>query len=265
MKNEYLPFQSEILSVLKHTEKEYTFRMAYDGPLKAGQFFLVSLPKFGESPISVSSMGPGWVEITVRRIGKVTDEIFENYVGDSLFMRGPYGNGFDIENYKGREVVIIAGGTGVSPVRAVIEHFSDHPEDAVSTKVIVGYKTPADVLFRAEMENEWKKKLDLTLTVDANPENLPGYELGMVTKYIPDLQFRDIDSAVGIVVGPPLMMKFTAQGLAQRGLKDENIWLAQERRMCCGLGKCGHCRIGSKYVCLDGPVFCWSEAKDMVD
>jgi anaerobic sulfite reductase subunit B len=89
MKNEYLPFQSEILSVLKHTEKEYTFRMAYDGPLKAGQFFLVSLPKFGESPISVSSMGPGWVEITVRRIGKVTDEIFENYVGDSLFMRGP--------------------------------------------------------------------------------------------------------------------------------------------------------------------------------
>lgn len=264
MKNEYLPFQAEILSVLKHTEKEYTFRLAYNGPLKAGQFFLVSLPKFGESPISVSSMGDGWVEITVRKVGKVTSEIFENYVGSKLYLRGPYGNGFDVENYKGKEVVIVAGGTGVSPVRAVIEHFSDHPEDAVHTKVIVGYRSPGDVLFRDEMET-WKKTLDLTLTVDQNKDKLPGYEEGMVTKYLPDLQFKDISNAVAVVVGPPLMMKFTAEGLVKRGLQPEQIWLAEERRMCCGLGKCGHCRIGSRYVCLDGPVFSYSEFKDMID
>lgn len=264
MKNEYKPFQAEIISVFKHTEKEYTFRLKYDGPLKAGQFFLVSLPKFGESPISVSSMGDGWVEITVRKVGVVTGEIFENYVGDKLFMRGPYGNGFDIENYKGKELVIIAGGTGVSPVRAVIEHFSENPQDAVSTQIIVGYKSPRDVLFRAEME-EWKRNTDFTLTVDNNPDGLDGYKLGMVTKYIPELKFNDINNTAAIVVGPPIMMKFTGEGLEKIGISAEKIWLAEERRMCCGLGKCGHCRIGSKYVCLDGPVFSYREFKAMID
>ena len=99
-KNEYIPFRSEILEVIEHTPIEYTFRMAYKGDVKPGQFFEVSLPKFGEAPISVSGIGEDFVDLTIRRVGKVTNEIFKNYVGDKLFLRGPYGNGFDIENYK---------------------------------------------------------------------------------------------------------------------------------------------------------------------
>ena len=103
MKNEYIPFRSEIKEVIKHTDIEYTFRMSFKGDVKPGQFFEVSIPKFGEAPISVSGIGEDTVDLTIRRVGKVTNEIFENYVGDSLFMRGPYGNGFDVENYKGKQ------------------------------------------------------------------------------------------------------------------------------------------------------------------
>ncbi len=99
-KNEYIPFLSEIKEVIKHTEIEYTFRMEFEGDVKPGQFFEVSLPKFGEVPISVSGIGQGTVDLTIRKVGLVTNEIFNNYVGDKLFLRGPYGNGFEIENYK---------------------------------------------------------------------------------------------------------------------------------------------------------------------
>ena len=128
VRNDYIPFPSEILEVVKHTDIEYTFRMAFRGDVKPGQFFEVSIPKYGEAPISVSGIGDGFVDLTIRRVGKVTNEVFEHYVGDTLLMRGPYGNGFDVENYKGKELVIIAGGTGVSPVRGVISYFADHAE-----------------------------------------------------------------------------------------------------------------------------------------
>ena len=124
IKNEYVPFLSEITEVIRHTDIEYTFRMTYDGDVKPGQFFEVSIPKYGEAPIYVSGIGDGTVDLTIRRVGKVTDEVFERYVGDKLFLRGPYGNGFDIELYKGKELVVIAGGTGLSPVRGVADYLS---------------------------------------------------------------------------------------------------------------------------------------------
>lgn len=114
--NEYVPFLSEILDVIKHTEIEYTFRMAYDGEVKPGQFFEVSVPKYGEAPISVSGIGEGFVDLTIRRVGKVTNEVFELYKGDKLFLRGAYGNGFSVEDYKDKELVVIAGGTGVRTI-----------------------------------------------------------------------------------------------------------------------------------------------------
>ena len=121
LKNEYRPFLSEIKEVIKHTDIEYTLRMAYNGDVKPGQFFEVSIPKYGEAPISVSGIDENTVDLTIRRVGKVTNEIFEYYVGDTLFLRGPYGNGFDVENYKNKELVVIAGGTGLSPVRGVVD------------------------------------------------------------------------------------------------------------------------------------------------
>ena len=139
MKNHYIPTPSKILEVIKHTDLEYTFRMSFDGVAKPGQFFEISLPKYGEAPISVSGFEPGIVDFTIRRVGKVTNEIFENYVGDTLLIRGPYGNGFDIENYKGKDVVVIAGGTGLSPVRGVVQHFANNPQEANSMTLIAGF------------------------------------------------------------------------------------------------------------------------------
>lgn len=263
MTNLYIPQLSTIKEVIKHTDIEYTFRMTYEGDVKPGQFFEISIPKFGEAPISVSGISEGTVDFTIRRVGKVTGEVFENYVGDKLFIRGPYGNGFDVENYKGKEIVIIAGGTGVSPIRGVVQYFAANPKDAVSTTLIAGFKSPEDVLFKADFE-DWKDKINVIKTLDRAPE---GYEgpVGMVTKYIPDLKFENPENAVFICVGPPIMIKFTIMEIKKLGMKDEQIWTSYERKMCCGLGKCGHCKVNEKYVCLDGPVFNYTEAKDLMD
>lgn len=263
MINEYLPFASTILSVKKHTDIEYTFRMSYDGTVKPGQFFEVSIPKFGEAPISVSGIGDGYVELTIRRVGKVTNEIFERYEGDTLFMRGPYGNGFDLELYRGRELIVIAGGTGVSPVRGVIDYFSRHREEAADMTLIAGFKSPDDLLFREDFDR-WAGVMKLILTVDGAPGGYGGH-VGLVTKYIPELAIRDMDQAAAIVVGPPAMMRFSVKGLKDLGLQDEQIWVSYERKMCCGIGKCGHCKMDDTYICLDGPVFCYTKGRRLMD
>lgn len=262
-KNEYIPFLSEIKDVIKHTEIEYTFRMEFHGDVKPGQFFEVSLPKFGEAPISVSGIGEGTVDLTIRRVGKVTNEIFNNYVGDKLFLRGPYGNGFEIENYKDKEVIVVAGGTGLSPVRGVVDYFAKNPSEAKDFTLIAGFKSPSDVLFKADIK-EWEKNINFILTVDNVEEGYVG-NVGMVTKYIPELPIKDVKNAVVVVVGPPIMMKFTVAEFLKLGIEENNIWISQERKMCCGIGKCGHCKIDDTYICLDGPVFNYSKGKFLVD
>ena len=263
VRNDYIPFSSEILTVIKHTDIEYTFRMAFRGDVKPGQFFEVSIPKYGEAPISVSGIGDGFVDLTIRRVGKVTNEVFEHYVGDTLFMRGPYGNGFDIENYKGKELVIIAGGTGVSPVRGVISYFADHEKERKDMTIITGFKSVKDVLFKDDFLY-WRQKMRVILTLDSGEET-EEHKIGLVTKYIPDLELENVSNAVAIVVGPPAMMRFSVKGLLERGFKEENIWISQERKMCCGLGKCGHCKVGDTYICLDGPVFNYTKGKTLID
>nr|WP_297766073.1 anaerobic sulfite reductase subunit AsrB [uncultured Butyrivibrio sp.] len=260
--NPYVPFASEILDVIKHTGKEYTFRMAFKGEVKPGQFFEVSIPKFGEAPISVSGIGDGFVDLTIRKVGRVTNEVFEKYKGQNLLLRGPYGNGFDVDLYKDSEVVVVAGGTGVSPVRGVIQALSEMP-DAQDKYVIAGFRSPDDMLFRDDLK-AWDEKLKLTLTVDGAPEGYTG-NIGLVTKYIEGLPLRDPANAKAVVVGPPPMMKFTIIELQKKGFKDSNITVSHERKMCCGLGKCGHCRVNDTYICLDGPVFNYEFAKNFVD
>lgn len=263
VKNEYIPFLSTIREVIRHTDLEYTFRMEFTGNVKPGQFFEVSLPKYGEAPISVSGTGDGTVDFTIRRVGKVTNEIFENYIGDRLFIRGPYGNGFDMDNYKGKELVVIAGGTGLSPVRGVVDYFAHNPDKAVSTTLIAGFKSPKDVLFKDDFAF-WKDKINVIQTVDTAPEGYAG-PIGMVTKYIPDLKFQDIGNSSFIAVGPPVMIRFTVMEIRKLGVPEEAIWISLERKMCCGLGKCGHCKIGATYICLDGPVFNYTEGKNLID
>lgn len=265
MKNEYIPQLSTVREVIKHTDLEYTFCMEFDNTaiVKPGQFFELSLPKYGEAPISVSGIGADTVDFTIRRVGKVTNEIFENYVGDKLFIRGPYGNGFDIENYKGKELVVIAGGTGLSPIKGVVDYFAAHTDENVSTTLIAGFKDPDSVLFRDDFKF-WKENINVIQTVDRAPEGYTG-PVGMVTKYIPDLKFTDINNASFICVGPPIMIKFVVKAILELGVKEEQIWVSHERKMCCGLGKCGHCRVGSTYICLDGPVFNYVDGKKLID
>ena len=262
MENVYIPFASEILEVIRHTEKEYTFRMEFRGIVKPGQFFEVSIPKFGDAPISVSGIGENFVDLTIRRVGRVTNEVFEHYQGQKLLMRGPYGNGFDVGSFLNGETVVVAGGTGVSPVRGVIEALSTS-EQAKKKYVIVGFRSPDDMLFRTDLNN-WAERLNLILTVDRAEEGYAG-NVGLVTKYIQDLPLTDPSNARAVVVGPPAMMRFTIIELQKKGFRDENITVSYERKMCCGLGKCGHCRIGDKYVCIDGPVFPYNEAKVLLD
>lgn len=263
MNNEYLPFPSQVKEIIRHTDIEYTFRMSFSGEVRPGQFFEVSIPKFGEAPISVSGIGPDTVDLTIRRVGAVTNQVFEHYKGSTLLLRGPYGNGFWLEDYLDRDLFVIAGGTGLSPVKGIVDYFSDHPEKVRSMTLVAGFKSPSDILFREDFDR-WEKTMHVIRTVDAAPE---GYEgpVGLVTKYIPKLSVTDPAGAAFIIVGPPVMMKFAVAEVLKRNIPEENIWISQERKMCCGLGKCGHCRIGSTYVCLDGPVFNYAKGKNLID
>ena len=261
--NLYKPFLSKIKKIEKHTEMEYTFQMEYSGDVKFGQFFEVSIPKFGEAPISVSGIGKDSVDLTIRKVGKVTGELFENYAGNSFFLRGPYGNGFDINIYKGKELAVVAGGTGVSPVRGVIDHFYKNLKELKKLSVIIGFKSPADILFKDDIKN-WETEGNFILTLDKGSEEYAGKE-GLVTQYIPDIRIDNLDDVQVIIVGPPVMMKFAVAEFIKKNIAEENIWISHERKMCCGIGKCGHCRINDKYVCLDGPVFNYSVGKFLED
>lgn len=263
IKNDYIPFASKILEVIRHTEIEYTFRMEFCGEVRPGQFFEVSIPKYGEAPISVSGIGENYVDLTIRRVGKVTNEVFEHYVGDTLFLRGPYGNGFDVSDYAGKDIVVMAGGTGLSPVRGVVDYFSDHPDQRGHMTLIAGFKTPHDILFQEDLKR-WEKNMDVILTVDCAEDDVACH-VGLVTQYIPQIRLGNVQNTVAVVVGPPAMMRFSVQGLQGIGIPENNIWISQERKMCCGLGKCGHCKIGDTYVCLDGPVFNYTKGKFLVD
>lgn len=263
MDNIYLPKRSKILSIDKHTDIDYTFRMEYKGPAKPGQFFQISIPKSGEAPISICGIGEDYLDFTIRRVGTLTNVILELNVGDYMYLRGPYGNGFDIDFYKNKELVIAVGGTGLAPVKGVVDYFAANPNEAKGFTLIKGFKSPEDILFREDIE-KWKKTIKTILTVDKAPEGYEG-NTGLITNYIKDIEFNDIEKAQIVVVGPPIMMKFTVLEFLKRGVKEENIWVSYERRMSCGVGKCGHCRIDDTYICLDGPVFNFTKAKYLID
>lgn len=263
MKNVYIPFRSKILSITAHTDIDYTFRMEFMGDVKPGQFFEVSIPKYGEAPISVCEIGEGYVDLTIRKVGKVTDVIHTFFPGQSLFMRGPYGNGFDIEVFKSKEVIVAAGGTGLAPVKGIVDYFAENPANCKKFNVLMGFKSPKDILFKENIK-QWEKTVGVTLTVDKTEEGYEG-KTGLITGFVKELSIYDPSTAQVVVVGPPIMMKFTVQEFINRGIKEENIWVSYERKMCCGVGKCGHCKMDDTYICLEGPVFNFREAKHLVD
>lgn len=263
--NPYLPKAHKIIGIKKESEIDYTYRVEYDQEIIGGQFVEVSIKSVGECPISVSGIGAGWIELTIRHIGKVTNVIKELKVGDSLYLRGPYGNGFDKECFKGKHLVVTAGGTGLAPVRDLISYFAARPEQLKKLDVVIGFKTPKDILFKDEVA-QWRKneKINIILTVDKNDEDFE-CSTGFITEHVKKIIIEEGSDIAVVIVGPPIMMSCTAYEFQQLGVSDENIWVSFERNMSCGLGKCGHCKIDETYVCLEGPVFKMDKARNLLD
>ncbi len=262
MKNIMMSEPHKILSVVKQTQAEYTFQVACDAKIKHGQFFMLSIPKVGEAPISVSGKGDGFVEFTIRKVGKLTEGVFSLKPGSTLFMRGPYGNSFPVEQFENKDLLIISGGTGFAPVKTLINHFYDHPEICKSVHIISGFKDINSVLFTDEID-KFKSKFNVIYTLDDS--EAPGFETGMVTAHINKIPFHTFEDYHVVVVGPPIMMHFAAKELLTNGVEESKIWVSFERKMSCAVGKCGHCKINETYVCLEGPVFNYTKAKELLD
>jgi anaerobic sulfite reductase subunit B len=262
MDNITLPAPHKILAVINETAAEATFRVANGGAVKHGQFFQLSLPKIGEAPISVSAMGDGWVEFTIRKAGRLTGEIFDLRPGDTLFMRGPYGNSFPVEEFKHKDLVVIAGGTGLAPVRSTLNYFYGHPGEIRSLYLIAGFKDSSGILFANDLYR-FKTSFHAIYTLDSG--RMEGFENGLVTEHIKRVPFNTFEDYHVVIVGPPAMMHFAALECLRNSVPEERIWVSFERRMSCAVGKCGHCKINETYVCLEGPVFNYTRAKDLLD
>lgn len=263
MTNPVQPQDCEILSVKKESRHEWTFRVATDAKPAHGQFMQLSIPMIGEAPISVSAQGDGWLEFTIRSVGKVTSVIFEKEAGDTLFLRGPYGKGWPVEQFRDKHLVVITGGTGLAPVRSMLHMLAADPGFAKSVHLISGFKNEDGIVFHSELE-AWKEKFSTIYALDNDAKE--GWRTGLVTTFVKEIPFDSFDGDYAVVVvGPPPMMKFTGLELMNNGVDAEKVWMSFERKMSCAVGKCGHCRIDEVYVCLDGPVFPYTVAQDLVD
>lgn len=269
MDNIYEAAPAKILHKRKHTDIEWSFHLEYPVKEEPGKFVMVSLPGAGEAPISISGFTSQGIEITVRNVGKVTSQIFKLKQGDFLYVRGPYGNAFPLEKFHNKHLLIISGGSGVAAVKSVIEYFQKNDQNVLKKlDILAGFKSPKHILFnkKLKMWSEPSALSDVRITVDTTEDEEEEWlgGIGFVVQFIKDVKDIGEDTSV-IIVGPPLMMTNSVRELFRCNVKGENIWLSFERHMKCGLGKCGHCRIRGKYVCTDGPVFNYEEAKELID
>lgn len=269
MKNEYIPYPAIIESIRKESFDTKTFRVTFEDKAltgsfdhKPGQFMQVSLLGVGEAPISITSHpnSKGFLELTVRAVGKLTTAMHQLKVRDRIYIRGPYGNSFPVEQVKDKDLYFIAGGIGLPPLRSVIKSVFHRREDFGKIKILYGAKTPQQLCFKEEL-GTWKQMDDteVLLTVD-EPDELWKGNIGVVTT-LWDETDMSTSSGVAYVCGPLVMVKFVVERLLESGFQDENIYITLERYMKCGIGKCGHCNIADMFVCIDGPVFTYSQLK----
>lgn len=262
MDNMMMPESAEILEIVHETKAEYTFRVACDEKIMHGQFFQLSIPKVGEAPISVSAIGDGWVEFTIRKVGRLTDGIFGLKKGNHLFMRGPYGNSYPVNDFYKKDLVVIAGGTGVAAVRSLLKHVEENRDKFKEMHLIVGFKNIDCVLFEDDL-NQFRKSFKTIYTLDR--DSAEGFETGLIPEYIKKVPFSSFEDYNVVIVGPPIMMKFATAECINQGADESKMWVSFERKMSCAMGKCGHCKIDETYVCLEGPVFNFREAKELLD
>lgn len=269
MKNEYLPSPAIIESIQKESFDTKTFKLVFEDKAlaasfdyKPGQFMQVSLLGVGEAPISITSSpsDKGFLELTIRAVGKLTRAIHQLKQGDRIYIRGPYGNSFPVGEAAGKDLYFIAGGIGLPPLRSVIKSAFSKRADFGKIKILYGAKTPNEICFKEELKI-WKRidNAEVLLTVD-EPAGRWRENVGVVTT-LWDKTDMASPNGTAYICGPPIMIKFVIEKLLTSGFKGEDIYITLERYMKCGIGKCGHCNIAGKFVCIDGPVFTYDQLK----
>jgi len=265
MKNEYLPRFAKILDVFKETPDTKTFRVNIKGMrmgYQPGQFVECSVLDLGEAPISICSFSKDYMDLCVRNVGNVTRSLFNLKKGDMMSIRGPYGSGYPMHFMEGNDVIVVAGGTGVAPVKGVLEFIEANRKRYGDVHVFLGFRSPSDMLFKREIKR-WEKIGNVHITVDKADDKWRR-DVGVVTKLLSD-SGMDNHNKIVVSCGPPIMIKFVIKTLEKMDFNHDQIYVSLERMMQCGVQKCGHCMIGGKYVCKDGPVLNYEVAKWLKD
>lgn len=264
----YIPQQGRLTEVREVTPREKYFRVELDRPLghRPGQFVMVSVPGAGEAAISITC-GPrddNVLEMVIRKAGNVTGLLHRSMPGDWVGIRGPFGSGFDLDEFAGRDILFVAGGLGLVPLRSLITPVMDDHARYGRIRLIAGSRNPAETFFRDEIAR-WRElpNVDVMELVDRTEGLAWDGGVGLVTTPLASLEL-DPDNMRVVLCGPPVMYKFVLMELAMHHrIPHEHIFVDLERRMKCGVGKCGHCQINSLYCCKDGPVFRYSDLAGM--
>jgi len=265
----YLPVRARIAEVRPLTRLEKLYRIELPDGMslqhQPGQFVEVSVLGVGEAPISISSSpsrSNGTFELCVRRAGDVTSALHGLEPGDTIGLRGPLGHGFPIQRFHGKDLLFAPGGLGLAPLRSLIQQVLDDRRNFGKVTILYGARHPSELLFTEELE-AWSALPDVEvhLTVDRPDETWKG-NVGVITTLFSRVSLY-ARNTVAVTVGPPVMYRFVLMELLGKGIPEANIWLSLERRMKCGVGKCGHCQMNHLYACLDGPAFCYAQIRHL--
>ncbi len=270
--NVYLPHIVIIEKIIDETYDTRTFHFNFmdeklreEFAFESGQFGEYSVLGMGEAPFCISSSPTrsDHLECTVRRVGKVTNALHRLGVGAEIGFRGPYGNSFPLDFLQGKNLVFVAGGIGLAPLRSLIWNVIDTRDRYENIDIIYGARSPADLCFTYELDT-WNKNesVNMVTTVDKDDGNWTG-RVGLVPHVLEQVA-PSAQNAVALVCGPPIMIRFIFPVLEKLGFTPERMITTLEKRMKCGIGKCGRCNIGNLYVCRDGPVFTYAQIKDFM-
>jgi len=270
--NVYLPHIAVIEKIIEETPGVRTFhfnlkdqKLQKDFSFESGQFAQYSVFGIGEAPFCISSSPTrrDHLEFAAQRVGKVTNALHRLGVGAEIGFRGPYGNSFPLDFLKGKNLVFVGGGIGLAPLRSLIWNVIDNRNKYKKIDIVYGARSPADLCFKYDLD-AWdrNKTVNMVTTVDKGDDTWKG-KVGLVPKVLEEVA-PSAEEAVAIVCGPPIMIRFTFPALEKLGFKPEQMLTTLEKRMKCGIGKCGRCNIGNIYVCRDGPVFSYAQIKNFV-
>lgn len=261
-----------VTDIMKDTPDVKTFRILTPEGKKPfdhmpGQCAMISMPGVGEAFFSITSSPTNteFMEFSIKKCGCVTDWLHAIEPGQQVTVRGPYGNGFPVETeLKGKDLLFIAGGIGLAPLRSVINYCRHYRENYGTIDIVYGSRSKDDLVDYQEITDEWCREdgINVYLTIDREQEGWDGH-VGFVPNYVKELN-PDVSKTV-LMCGPPIMIKFTLAGLKELGFSDTQVYTTMELRMKCGVGKCGRCNIGNKYVCKDGPVFRFDKLGELPD